>query len=310
MQKEQTLAQKALKEIQDTQDKLKSLEPKIRWIETIKKDPLKAANLYFDLFDHLVEFPGGSNQDWEQISLLKHFGIFPFSVRNEEGLTPFESFYKRNREKRLSLHNLSKAYNFAQNQNEKSLLYVANNLYNTFREYTTDEQQLSPLLKSRELWYNYERLMYKQSNTRRVAFARLLKTIVAHPEDAVSADEFKRQVNIRLKQERKEEKQAWKEWEDWDKRDYRAQFSRPTIGHARGYSPFVIRGYGEFTDAYFLNQPLPASAQKALDDFLVSLKDEDAERTKDLALERVLPEKRILAYKRALNPPKSFKRTR
>ena len=240
--------------------------------------------------------------------ILKHFGIFPFSVRNEEGLTPFESFYKRNREKRLSLHNLSKAYNFACNQNEKSLLYVANNLYNTFREYTTDEQQLSPLLKSRELWYSYERLMHKQSNTRRVAFARLLKTVVAHPEGAVDVDELKRCVRIRLKQEEKEEKQAWKEWEDWGKRDYRAQFFRPTIGHARGYSPFVISGYGEFTDAYFLHQPLPASAQKALDDFLLSLTDEDASR--GLKPEHILSEKRIKAYRRALNPSKHFERTR
>ncbi len=309
MPKEQTLAQKALKEIQDTQDKLKNLEPKIKWIETIKNDPLKAANSYFELFDHLVEYPDASNQDWERISLLQHFGVSPLSVRNKEGLNPFEFFYKRNREKRLSLHNLSNAYDFARNQNEMRLAYVANSLYNTFREHGIDEQQLLPLQKSRNLWYNYERLMYKQKNTRRVAFARLLKTVAAHPEDAVGVDEFKCQVDIRLKQEEKEEKQAWKKWEDLAQQHYQVRFSPPNPGHARGYSPFVIRGYREFTDAYFLNQPLPGSAQKALDDFLLSLKDEEA-CGKGLVLERVLPKKRILAYKRSLNPPKSFERTR
>ena len=310
MRKEPTLAENILKEIQDTQNKLKSLEPKIKWITDVKKDPNKAANIYFEIFDHFVAFPGGSDQDWEKFSLLLHFGAKPLSVKNKDGLNPFEYFYKINREKRLSLHNLSEAYDFARNQNEMRLVRVANRLYNTFREDGVDEQQLLPLQKSRDLWYNYQRLTRKQCDTGRVAFARLLKTVIAHPENAVDVDEFKRQVNIRLKQEEKEEIQAWKEWEGWAERDYRARFSRPNPGHARGYSSFVIRGYGEFTDAYFLNQPLPDSAQKALDDFLLSLKDEDEMRTKGLALGHVLPEKRIKAYKRALNPPKHFERTR
>ena len=97
-------------------------------------------------------------------------------------------------------------------------------------------------------------------------------------------------------------------WEKWEKEDYRARFYRPIWGHARGHSSLKIGGYCQAADGYFLNKPLPDSSQRALEDFLLSLKDIDA--PKGLNLEDVLPEKLIKAYKRALNPPKRFERTR
>lgn len=308
MPREATLAEKALKEIRDTQKKLSSLTPKINWIEKVKKDPNKAANLYFELFEHLIKYYGESDKDWEQISLLQHFGADPLSVKNEEGLNPFVYFYKKNREERLSLHNLSKAYDFAYRQNEMRLMRVANLLYNQFYDLGLSEEQLSPLRKSSDLWKNYQRLTQKQRNTSRVAFSRLLKTVIAHPEDVIKLEELKQRVAAQLGQEVKVEEQAWKKWDEWGKEDYRARFHRPVPGHARGHSSLHMGGHYSFLDEYFLNQPLADSTQKALDDFLLSLKDENIYRR--LGLESVLPEKRIKAYKRALNPPKHFERTR
>ena len=288
--------------------KLKALEPKKLWIEKVKKDPQNAANLYFEVFDHLVQYHGNNDRDWEELSLLLYFKIDPLSVKNKDGLNPFEYFYKRNREERLSLYDLSKKYQFLMNQNDSRYIRTANLLYYDLKDFGFNDEQLKPICKTQNLWNNYQRLVYKEGRTRRVAFARLLKTVVHHPEDAVSVDDLKQMVLERLKQEEKDEKQAWKEWEKWEKEDYRARFYRPIWGHARGHSSLKIGGYCQAADGYFLNKPLPDSSQRALEDFLLSLKDIDA--PKGLNLEDVLPEKLIKAYKRALNPPKRFERTR
>lgn len=302
------LATKSLKEIQEVEKKLKALESKKLWIEKVKKDPQNAANLYFEVFDHLVQHYGNDDKDWEKLGLLLHFKIDPLSVKNKDGLNPFEYFYKKNREERLSLYDLPKKHHFLMNQNDSRYVYMANVLYYDLKNFGFNDEQLAPIHKVQNLWNNYQRLIYKEGRTNRVAFARLLKTVVHHPEDAVSVDDLKQMVVARLKREGKDEKQAWKEWEEWAKKDYRAQFSTPQSGHARGYSPLKSGGYCQASEGYFLNKPLPDSSQKALEDFLLSLKDLDA--SLGLTPKDVLPEKLVKAYKRALNPPKQFERVR
>lgn len=305
----QKLATDSLKEIREAEEKVKALASKKLWIEKVENEPKSAALLYFELFDNLVKNVGNNPEDWEKIGLLLHFGANPLSVKNKDGLNPFEYFYKRNREERLSLNETSKKHDYLTHQNENRLESIAKTLYNDLQRSGFNKEQLEPLHKVQNLWHNYRRLLYKQANTRRVAFSRLLKTVALHPKDAVGADELKQRVEARLKQEENDEKQAWKEWRQWEKGDYRARIYPPTPGHARGYSPFEKGLYSVFEwEKYLLYQPLPASSQKALDDFLLTLKDEDAHL--GLKVEQVLPEKRMKAYKRALRLSRSFERSR
>lgn len=300
----QSLAVNSLKEIQEAEKKLKALEPKKLWIENIKKDPQKAASFYFKIFDHLVQDHGRSDKDWEKLSLLLHLGINPLSVKNNDGLNPFEYFYKRNREERFSLNNPSKKRDDFAHQNTQRLLFIANTLYHGLQDFGFTEEQLKPIHKVQDLWNNYQRLILKQENTRRVAFSRLLKTVQNYPEDAISAVQLKHSVELRLTQEKKDEERAWKQWEAKAARDYRVAIHRPASGHARNYSHLADTLSHE---DYLLYQPLPVSSQKALDDFLTTFKDLDASR---LSMEKVLPKKWVCAYQRTLCRAKKQENTR
>ena len=306
--KERTLAEISLKEIQAAKERLKALAPKIRWIEQIKRSPKEAANLYFEIFDHFIQYYGRNDEYWEKFSLLLHFGAKPLSVKNQEGLNPLEYFYKKNREKRQSLNDNEKAYTFHSAQQDHGLIYVANSLYNTFKDLGYNKKQLSPIIKVQILWDNFEHFIAKQSDTRRATFYRLLKTVERHPEDAPTSEALKQKVKAQLKQEAKDEKKALKAWREWEKEDFRARFHLPEPGHARGHSTLFNGMHSLFNDESFLKRPLPDSSQEALDDFLLSLKDEDAIR--GLKFKSILSPKRIKAYQRSLNPPKKFERTR
>ena len=303
------LAISSLKEIQDAENALATLQPKKQWIEKIKKDPKGSEDHYFEVFDNLVKNKGINDRDWEKLAILLHFGVDPLSAKNKDGLNSFEYFYQRNREERLSLHTPAKKHEYLDHQYEHFFETTANRLYNEFKDMGYTDGQLAPMQKTRDLWHNYQTLMVKETNTRRVAFTRLLKTVMSHPEGAVSAETFEEMVKARLKQEEKDEEKAWDKWRKWEKKDYHARFHMPSVGHARGHSPFgglspLFGGWKK----HLLYQPLPDSSQKALDDFLMSLKDEDAYRGLDIA--RILPRRRVMAYRRALNMPKRFERTR
>ena len=118
----QQLAVNSLKEIQEAEKKLNALEPKKLWIEKLKKDPQKAAKFYFKIFDTLVQNKRYADKDLEKLSLLLHLGINPLSVKNNDGLNPFEYFYKRNREERFLLNNPSKKRDDFSHQNNQWLL--------------------------------------------------------------------------------------------------------------------------------------------------------------------------------------------
>ena len=300
----QQLAVNSLKEIQEAEKKLKALEPKKLWIEKLKKDPQKAAKFYFKIFDTLVQNKRYADKDLEKLGLLLHFGINPLSVKNNDGLNPFEYFYKRNQEERFSLNNPSKKRDDFSLQNNQWLLCMANTLYHNLQDFGFTEEQLKPIHKVQDLWNNYQRLILKQENTRRVAFSRLLKTVQNYPEDAISAVQLKHSVELRLTQEEKDEERAWKEWERQVARDYRVEIHRPASGHARNYSHLADTLSHE---DYLLYQPLPVSSQKALDDFLTTFKDLDASR---LSMEKVLPKKWVCVYQRTLCRAKKTQKTR
>ena len=141
----QKLATNSLNEIQEAEKRLKALESKKLWIEKVKKNPQKAANLFFKIFDTLVQNKRYADKDLEKLSLLLHLGINPLSVKNNDGLNPFEYFYKRNREERFSLNNPSKKRDDFSHQNNQWLLYMANTLYHNLQDFGFTEEQLKPI---------------------------------------------------------------------------------------------------------------------------------------------------------------------
>ncbi|MBO7333214.1 MAG: hypothetical protein J6U64_06100 [Alphaproteobacteria bacterium] len=301
------IATKSLNEIQQAEERYNALCEKKAWIEQVQKNPQSAAPYYFEIFDNLVKNSGNNHDDWEKLALLLYLGPNPLVVKNENGQNPFEYFFERNREVRHSLNETSEKIHFLSHQRDRRLLFTANTLAHALEDFGLSKEQLKPLHKVQMLWISYERLMNKEKNTRRVGFSRLLKTVARHPEDALCVSDFKKTVEQRLKQEERDEKQAYKKWRKEAKTDYRAEINAPSIGNIRKNSPFHNKHQ---SNDYFLYQPLPSSSQKALDDFLLTLKDIDASWRNALKIENVLPPKKIKAYQRALYSKKRSENTR
>lgn len=276
--------------------------------ETVKSNPKFAASLYFDVFDNLLKSGGESQEYWDVFHVLVAARINPLSVQNKDGLNPLAYFYQKNREQRLFLHSLSKEeerkYLGPNDGLQNPLPYesIANRLWGTFINFGFSPEQLVPIQKTKNLWTNYQRLLYKESQGKRVAFARLYQTVLAHPEDAVGVVDFQYAVQERLKLEEKREEEAWQRFHQ--QRNAGKHPDWPVLGHARGYIPTETA----FWHMGYLRKPLPSTSREALDDFLLSLKDESAHG--GLKMDNVLPEKWVKIYKRALNPPKRFERTR
>lgn len=299
MQDIQELARLSLEEIRLFEKKAAALAPKKYWIEQVKNNPQNAASMYFNILHNLVKNRGTSDKDWEKLSLLIYFKVNPLAVKNEDGQNPFDYFYQKNREMRRSFHTPDMQTQSIAHQDNSFFISLSNRVYHAFKDTGLTDEQLIPLRNVQNLWNNYDNFLKKIQNTERIAFARLVTVVARNPQQALSVDEFQCVVQKKWILEQAEEKQAWEKWYQWKECNLGDQFYVPARGHARGYSSWKISFTGFFSPwrEYLLYQPMPQKPQQALDDYLLSLRDIDA----DVTPEQILTPKRVWAYTHALH---------